>query len=522
MTATPAPATPPPPDSGGSRRRRIMLLAIVVGVLAVMSVPLISTRTPQEQSHNWRYDDQISYRFLKLATDTDSEINLTPFYKRWFHKFPEPVRSPMQYYLGRTWHRDYHVTDIWQHRNHLTAVFEVQFPSVWKQGKNSDNIPVKLDEYLQKLPQVYMRVRQGEWSAGLMNDGTSYSNAPQLHNVRPAADRFLVQVPVEKKHLTPFTETFSMDFFEVDLRSVEKFKHLHTFELPNPFYQATTPLTGAVTLPAHVTHDGVTVTLKGLGLDANTTSSAAFVAMWPPKIFSSTPADRRYDFTRMDFEVKQEGAPVPHWRVGRVHGLAAVENVPVLQNEITQTTNAQYSLKLSGDLADLKQPVKLQFELMRASHYSPDEQMTLQIPLPKKGQAISGKNANLPRAKLWDHTPRVYGVSWAAEFKYPSNMKSSDTALEIGLAGTTETLELSNWSLMEESGEPEPLTNYWNPAGSGRSTAGESQIRFMAKDDSMDITAAMERFTTLSVTLTSPRIFPSKFEFIVDPGEAPQ
>ena len=534
MTTTPAPATPPPPDSGGSRRRRIMLLAIVVGVLAVMSVPIITTIFRQNDDA-WRINDNVTITVHQVISEPGHEVHALPWYLRAFYSVADPFKKK---FGGPAWFERNDARMSSFQNDTVFVLLKVHHPRSWHSTTNAAFSNTGQTEFakLTELNQYAIDSSLEFRSDGGLRDtnlqilGTARHPATFLSLRVPQTDIIPTEPNLYVHFLKPKMDAFSITPPDPEI--------LHTFVVPNPLYNTDPPaLIKPTQMPTTVTHNDVTVTLHNVYGRAS--SSGINNTPQRPRA-AGTYYDRNR--TRIDASISQADRSTSDFAIKSINSyfVTAKGEYPFARNTghipSTGAKDDHDMYFLSQDITALGRPSKLEVTLKRIRNFPADEIQTIEIPMPPDGETFIGTEST--SAAFWNGRVQLKEIASNARITLRQTgaiISKSDDRQQLFLLlqstnpDTNAPLMITSGTLSSPDQPPaDLLSSFFIGTQSHFNHSASESNHLFALENTRRFGAAespapkLSNYTTLSLTLTRPRDFPHTFEFVVEPTDAPE
>ena len=507
---------------------------LLVGAAAFILSP------PRNNYPVWQINDQVRVTLHQILTDPSQQIKVMPWYHEWLSKTPKKIKD----LLGNPKFLDYSgMSRAGHYLDSVTLVLRIDHPESWIDTSRGSWVH-PYDNDLRELLQKHKAVVFGNPEYRPIRFEQVYY--PTLLGGKRFPTAFVL-VPFANSTIPRNAPELTVEFYENDsVLSVtevpDRATPKHTFTIPNPLFTNERPIIlKPDTLPASVTHSGVTVTInqavskfsqkrqRGGRQDANPRDRAAGTLNDP---FTS----------KVDLTVTEDGKETPDWKVKDLQPFYTTEkdSYPFARDSqwttLTQDGHLKTSRLLSNDIGVLKQPVKMHVTLVRQNNFPPDECVTIELPIPAQGTTEMLTSAT---ARFWNGDAQFQEIAHNAPISsrrvhFSDSYTSETHVIQIqgtGHASFSFSGMVTSATLLSETAPPADFLKLFDPSGTSSMNDGRKQDwvssyrlaghRYHSrKRDSAPIN--MADYTTLSVTLTQLRDFPHTFEFVVEPTDAPE
>lgn len=509
-------------------------LAVIAGLISlVIILALIArSRIPGKQAPvSVRVDDNITLHLVDALTDDKNYFvkrswksvlgeTLPPKWANSLQSVPwlRPERSDFGYNPGPTG---------------TLAIFEARFPDEWSASKSVGSIAnVKITAALKAAG---MKMYRAEIAPGIYGDPMDTMSFPILLRHRKNDYRYW---GFELNGLSQTQKQVGLRF--ANSSSIDAFDNGRSVYFPNPLYGQVSPLENPVKLPASVTHDGVTITLQSVVCKTILSGNRI-----------SIDGQSGEDLSRYNKYLRAEGTPADPYRTvalaniddGTSDSSYKVRNVEVTYGKMAVPYKAGFapahgygplgSIRSSTDdcifyrdLSAIDQPVRLSYSVVRYKDFKADEIQRIDISIPTTGTVVGP----LRTGSFWNGP---VSVSASNNQQFPSPHFATATprqgALSVLVSDASDSVEVQHAELIARDGSTTNITERAMVPSRGGLTSFASVA---GSDHTLSLTYLLNTanshrdpidftdYTTLSLTLVSPRKIEKSFDFIIEPEEA--
>lgn len=333
-------------------------------------------------------------------------------------------------------------------------------------------------------------------------------------------------VPLTAKELT-------VEVVSGDASAIEVIKQV---KIPNPTYRKMKPIGAALTLPATVTHDGVSVTLEALV--SNTISG---LMRKPPPASSDIVDPETLQFRRHDgkavrpsttgaaIRVNDTGSTESDWRVNELQFLYG-DNIPHPQPDQWNPLNLSLERGLvqiftfPNDVGVISHPVKVTAHLVRQRDFQPEHMLTYTTELPTTGTYTTEM---APLTNIDPGLRKHHRSNWRTDLQianqtaipYTRMDANQEGLLTLILMSHNELAHIHSVKLITFDGSVRDLAGYLVNE-TQRNQSGQSYDLHNRRQNPNTPAIDSSLVDTIQVTVVDPEVFHREFNFIVTPSAA--
>lgn len=312
--------------------------------------------------------------------------------------------------------------------------------------------------------------------------------------------------------------------------SIEEQGVVSSAVIRNPVYEALSPLSNPKPLPATATQNGVSVTLHALvskstpihlGRNDRSGSSTLDLAKELHFLRAAGNAEDEY-YCAAAFSIRDPDSIVPQWTLKDTKFFYG-QSLEVLKRRMTggpvsvsrSNGSKLHLFSFQPDVGMLQQPVKVHVTAVRDEAFPPDEIGTIEIAIPGS-KAVTGP---VPLRGFWNG-PVVVFVGKEAIIRLKNHIAGGrPRTFTVGLEGSSPYTKIVDVRLISEKAQLSATKLGGLSSSSGNSKGYVYDLKSGQRFSAIG-PVDFDDFTTISLTIASPRFIEPPFEFITEPVEA--
>lgn len=521
-------------ESKRGRTRSWWFPAALVATVAVAGiVAFFILRDWQRARLSFRVDEHVSMHLVSVLHDGNEELEPRAWLRKLYGLLPEKVKSKT-----KAWQPELVLIKEDLEESAVALIFKPQV------RRSSSTAPGKAGLRQQAnssalSSDIGLRLR-------FANGGyTGIESMSSLQNHQSTGDGWgyffgcaFDPIPLTAKDLT-------VEVVRGETNAIEVMRQV---KIPNPAYREMQPIGAATSLPAIVTHDGVSVTLEALV--SNTVSGLVkkpagvydnYADLWGVHVEQQADSEtlqfRRHDgkavrpsCTAVAVRVNDTGSTGSAWRVHKLRFLYGDGNIIYPQPRHWNLQNMELDRGLvqiftfPNDVGVIGQPVKVIAQLIRQRDFPAEDMITFSTELPTTGTFTTetsmpaNHGAGLQGQSSSDHRTDLYIANQAA-IPYTQMDTNQEGLLTVQLMSHNESAHIFEVKMTSFDGSQLDLSKYLLDEAQRQKPVHTYDLHNRTHNPE---TPAIDsaRIDKIQVTVVEPRMFTAEFEFIADPTEA--